>query len=123
MHQQRTDIYIEEQALWEIWQDFGVVGTPATDSAGSIRVYAAAQKSVAPPRRPLHLGREGREKVLCSLAWGAGDAFTNALAIPVVMLALTFHLYARSSIVSLVLTLQRYSYSWGTSVFSLALML
>ena len=31
---------MEEQALWEIWQDFGVVGTPATDSAGSIRVYA-----------------------------------------------------------------------------------
>ena len=29
--------YMEEQALWEIWQDFGVVGTPATDSAGSIR--------------------------------------------------------------------------------------
>ena len=24
--------------LWEIWQDFGVVGTPTTDSAGSIRV-------------------------------------------------------------------------------------
>ena len=32
--------YIEEQALWEIRQYFGVVGTPATDSAGSIRVYA-----------------------------------------------------------------------------------
>ena len=32
--------YMEEQALWEVWQDFGVVGTPATDSAGSICVYA-----------------------------------------------------------------------------------
>ena len=31
---------MEEQALWKIWQDFGVVSTPATDSAGSIRVYA-----------------------------------------------------------------------------------
>ena len=31
---------MEEEALWEISQDFGVVGTPATDSAGSIRVYA-----------------------------------------------------------------------------------
>ena len=31
---------MEEQALWEVWQDFGVVGTPATDSAGSICVYA-----------------------------------------------------------------------------------
>ena len=31
---------LEKQALWEIWQDFGVVGTPATDSAGSMRVYA-----------------------------------------------------------------------------------
>ena len=30
---------MEQQALWEIWQDFGVVGIPATDSAGSIRVY------------------------------------------------------------------------------------
>ena len=33
-------------------------------------------------------------------------ALTNALAVPVVMLALTFHLYACSSIVLLVLTLQ-----------------
>ena len=33
--------YMEERrTLWEIWQDFGVVGTPVTDSAGSIRVYA-----------------------------------------------------------------------------------
>ena len=31
---------MEEQALREIWQDFGVVGTPATDSAGNIRVFA-----------------------------------------------------------------------------------
>ena len=31
---------MEEQALWEIRQDVGAVGTPATYSAGSIRVYA-----------------------------------------------------------------------------------
>ena len=37
---------MEEQALWEIWQDFGVVGTPATDSAGSIRVLESLENRV-----------------------------------------------------------------------------
>ena len=56
---QRTDIYMEEQALWEIWQEFGVVGTPATDSAGSIRVYAHSRETRSSAPTAVILGREG----------------------------------------------------------------
>ena len=47
----------------QIWQDFGVVGTPATDSAG-----LRPPKAVAPPRLPLYSGREGTRKVI-SVLW------------------------------------------------------
>ena len=47
---QRTDITWKHRSRVKIWQDFGVVGTPATDNAGSIRVYAhsAETRSSAP---------------------------------------------------------------------------
>ena len=44
--------YMKERALWDIWQDFGVVGIPATDSAGSIRVYRRSTASPPPPPPP-----------------------------------------------------------------------
>ena len=50
---------MEEQALWEIWQEFGVVGTPATDSAGSIRVYAHSRETRSSAPTAVILGREG----------------------------------------------------------------
>ena len=68
---QRTDIYMEEQALWEIWQDFCVVGTPAIDSAGSIRMYAHSKETRSSAPTPVMLRqREQREDNICSLAWG-----------------------------------------------------
>ena len=90
----------------KFWQDFGVVGTPVTDSAGSIRVYAHSTeaRSSAPTAVILRGQREGT--MFSGLGYRRRLALTNALAIPVVMLALTFHLYVWSSIVSLVLTLQ-----------------
>ena len=97
---------MEEQALWEIWQDFGVVGTPATDSAGSIRVYAHSTETRSSAPTAVILTIRQREGTMFSgLGYRRRLALNNALAIPVVMLALTFHLYAWSGIVSLVLTL------------------
>ena len=62
---------MEEQALWEIWQDFGVVGTPATDSAGSIRVYAHSTETRSSAPTAVMLRKRGqREGNICSLAWG-----------------------------------------------------
>ena len=63
--------YMEEQALWEIWQDFGVVGTPATDSAGCIRVYAHSTETRSSAPTAVMLRQRGqREGNICSLAWG-----------------------------------------------------
>ena len=63
--------YMEEQALWEIWQDFGVVGTPATDSAGSIRVYAHSTETRSSAPIAVMLRQRGqRESNIYSLAWG-----------------------------------------------------
>ena len=62
---------MEEQALWEISQDFGVVGTPATDSAGSIRVYAHSTETRSSALTPVIIRQsEQREGNICSLAWG-----------------------------------------------------
>ena len=63
--------YMEEKALWEIWQDFGVVGTPATDSASSIRVYAHSTETRSSAPTAVMLRQTGqREGNICSLAWG-----------------------------------------------------
>ena len=60
-----------EQALSEIWQDFGVVSTPATDSAGSIRVYAHSTETRSSAPFAVMLRQRGqREGNICSLAWG-----------------------------------------------------
>ena len=68
---QRTDIYMEEQALWEIGQDFGVVGTPATDRAGSIHVYAhSTETRSSAPIAAMLRQRGQREGHICSLACG-----------------------------------------------------
>ena len=66
LYQQRTDIYMEE--LWEISQDFGVVDTPATDSAGSIRVYAHSTETRS--SAPTAVILRQREGTMLSLAWG-----------------------------------------------------
>ena len=61
--------YMEEQALWEIWQDFGVVGSPAIDNAGSIRVYAHSTETRSSAPTSIMLGQGGqREGNICSLA-------------------------------------------------------
>ena len=68
---QRTDIYMEKQALCEIWRDFGVVGTPATDSAGSIRVYTHSTETRSSAPSAVMLRQSGqREGNICSLVWG-----------------------------------------------------
>ena len=55
----------------KFWQDFGVVGTPATDSAGSIRLYAHSTETRSSAPTPVMLRqREQREGNICSLAWG-----------------------------------------------------
>ena len=71
-----------------------------------------AQKPVAPPRLPLCLGRGSRGKVMAVL-WLEVPALSRSYlrssytwGTRVVPFALMFHLYAWSSIVSLVLTLQ-----------------
>ena len=81
-----------------------------------------AQKPVAPPRLPLYLGRGSRGKVI-SVLWLGVPALSRSYLrssctwrTRVVPFALTFHLYAWSSIVSLVLTLQLL----GTKVNSMA---
>ena len=92
----------------KFWQDFGIVGTPATDSAGSIRVYAHSTETRSSAPTAVILRQRGQREgtMFFGLGYRRRLALTNALAIPVVMLAVTFHLYAWSSIVSLVLTLQ-----------------
>ena len=117
-----THIYIcrsrEQIFTWKhwprvkFWQDFGVVGTPATDSAGSIRVYAHSTetRSSAPiaamlrqsGQREGHILALSRSYLRSSYTWGTR----------VVPFALTFHLYAWNSIVSLVLTLQLFLGYW-----------
>ena len=104
---------MEEQALWEIWQDFGVVGTPATDSAGYIRVYAHSTETRSSAPMPLCLGREGRGKVI-SVLWLGVPALSRSYlrssytwGTRVVPFIFTFHLYAWSiSLFLLVLMLQ-----------------
>ena len=55
----------------KFWQDFGVVGTPATDSVGSIRVYAHSSETRSSAPTPVMLRqREQREGNICSLTWG-----------------------------------------------------
>ena len=68
---QRTEYYMEEQALWKIWQDFGAAGIPATDSAGSIRVYAHSTETRSSAPTTVMLRQRGqREGNICSVAWG-----------------------------------------------------
>ena len=68
----------------KFWQDFGVVGTPATDSAGSIRVYAHSTETRSSASTPVMLRqREQRDGNICSLAWGTS----------LVLLLLTLQLY------------------------------
>ena len=71
MLNQRTQYYMEEQALWEIWQDYGVAGTSATNSAGSIRVYAHSTETRSSAPTAVMLRQRGQRKgSIRSLAWG-----------------------------------------------------
>ena len=69
---QRTDITWKHRSRVKIWQDFGVVGTPATDIAGSIRVYAHSTEIRSSAPTAVMLRQRGqREDNICSLAWGS----------------------------------------------------
>ena len=89
-----------------------LVPQPPTALVVSVCTHTA-QILAAPPRLPLYLGREGRGKVISVLWLGVPGLSRSSLrsnyswGTHLVLLALTFHLYAQSiSIVSLVLTLQ-----------------
>ena len=88
-----------------------LVPQPPTALGVSVCTHTA-QKPVAPPRLPLCLGRGSRENVI-SVLWLGVPALSRSYlrssytwGTRVVPFALTFNLYAWSSIVSLVLTLQ-----------------
>ena len=66
--------YMEAQlpcSCVKFWQDFGVVGTRATDSAGSIRLYAHSTETRSSAPTAVGLRQRGqREGNIRSLAWG-----------------------------------------------------
>ena len=68
---QRTDITWKHKSCVKIWQDFGVVGTAASDSAGSILVDVHSTETRSSAPTAVMLRQKGqREGNISSLAWG-----------------------------------------------------
>ena len=61
---QKIDITWNNRSRVKIWQDFGVFGTLATDSAGSIREYAHSTETRSSARTAVILRQRGQREVL-----------------------------------------------------------